>query len=271
MSARMVVHISDLHFGRAETAKVEALGKRVTALRPDVLAVSGDLTQRAKAEEFTQARAFLDRLPRPQIVVPGNHDIALYNLYGRFVEKLERYQRYIGDDLEPFHADGEIAVLGINTARSLTFKGGRVNVHQLARVAERFRELPKRVIRILVAHHPLDLPAGSEHSTVRRSALAAAALSASGVDVVLSGHYHLTHFSDPAEPLRTGGHAAILVQAGTAVSNRERGELNSFNVIRTERELIRVSSYSWSEAAEGFEEAGRCQFERCEDGWRRAG
>ncbi|HET8550082.1 MAG TPA: hypothetical protein VFL57_18860, partial [Bryobacteraceae bacterium] len=132
-----------------------------------------------------------------------------------------------------------------------------------------FRALPKHVIRILVAHHPLDLPAASEHRTVRRSALAAAALSASGVDVVLSGHYHLTHFSDPAEPLRTGGHAALIVQAGTAVSNRGRGELNSFNIIRTHRDWIEVSSHTWSETAAEFRPSARVDFERCAEGWRR--
>ena len=269
MSERTIAHISDLHFGRAEPPKVEALRDMVQQLEPSVVAVSGDLTQRAQPEEFEQARAFLDQLPKPQIVVPGNHDIALYNLYGRFIEGVERFRRYISEDLEPFFADDEIAVLGINTSRSLTFKGGRVNLHQLARVAERFQQLPKHVIRVLVAHHPLDLPATSAHTPVRRSTLASIALAASGVDVVLSGHHHLAHFSDPAEPLRVGGHSALLVQAGTAVSSRIRGELNSFNVVRTKCDCIEVTGYTWSETEGTFQPATKSDFERTPDGWRR--
>jgi 3',5'-cyclic AMP phosphodiesterase CpdA len=269
MSERTIAHLSDLHFGRAEAPKVEALRQIVVGLRPDVTAISGDLTQRARPEEFEQARAFLETLPQPRIVVPGNHDIALYNLYGRFVERLGHFQRHITDDLEPFFADGEIGVLGINTSRSLTFKGGRVNLHQLARVAERFEHLPRHAIRVLVAHHPLDLPATSPHTPVRRSTLASVALAASRVDIVLSGHHHLTHFADPAEPLRVGGHSALLVQAGTAVSSRIRGELNSFNVVLTGRDRITVTSYVWSDAAATFQPATTSRFERNSDGWRR--
>jgi 3',5'-cyclic AMP phosphodiesterase CpdA len=269
MSSRTIVHISDLHFGRAETAKVEGLLRVLRRLEPDVIAVSGDLTQRARTEEFEQARAFLDQFTQPMIVVPGNHDIALYNLYGRFVEGLERFQRHITRDLEPFFSDDYVAVLGINTARALTFKGGRVNLLQLSRVAERFQAVPKGVVRVLVAHHPLDLPEASPHNPVRRAALAGVALATSGVDLVLSGHHHLAHFSDTAEPLRVGGHSAVLVQAGTAVSTRGRGQLNSFNLVRTNREQIEVSSHSWSETAAAFELSATARFERSPDGWRR--
>ena len=88
---------------------------------PDLLVVSGDLTQRARPEEFQQAREFLDRLPKPQIVVPGNHDVPLYNVYGRFVQQFDRFRRYISDDLQPMYLDEEIAVLGVNTARAFTW------------------------------------------------------------------------------------------------------------------------------------------------------
>ena len=271
MSGRTIAHISDLHFGSSEAPKVDGLRELLSRLKPHLIAVSGDLTQRARAEEFEQARAFLDQLPRPQIVVPGNHDIALYNLYGRFVERLGPFKRYITDDLEPFYSDDYVAVLGINTARSLAFKGGRVNLLQLAKVTERFEGVPKEVVRVLVAHHPLDLPEASPHDPVRRARLAAAALATARVDVVLSGHHHLAHFSDTAEPLRAGGHAALLVQAGTAVSSRMRGQLNSFNMLRTDRERIEVSSYTWSETASTFEPASVSRFERTGDGWRRTG
>src|SRR5471030_3362505 len=134
---RTLVHLSDLHFGRVDPALLEPLRRRVLGLAPDVVVVSGDLTQRAKTEEFKAARAFLDTLPGPQIVVPGNHDIPLYNVASRFLTPLRKYTRYVTLDLTPEYVDEEIAVLGINTARSLTFKDGRINREQIEQVRRR--------------------------------------------------------------------------------------------------------------------------------------
>src|SRR5919112_1608165 len=120
---RTLVHLSDLHFGRVDASVVGPLVAAIEDLRPDVVAVSGDLTQRARDEQFREAREFLDRLPRvPQIVVPGNHDVPLWNAFKRFLQPLEGFRRFITDDLEPFYSDDEIAIIGVNTARSLTVK-----------------------------------------------------------------------------------------------------------------------------------------------------
>lgn len=89
---RTIVHLSDIHFGRVDTSVVTPLINTVTSLRPDLVAVSGDLTQRARVSEFTHARRFLDTLPHPQIVVPGNHDVPLHNIFSRFSHPLERYR-----------------------------------------------------------------------------------------------------------------------------------------------------------------------------------
>ena len=132
---RTIAHISDLHFGRTDASMIRRLKAQLTELKPDLLVVSGDLTQRARVSEFTDARAFLDHLPQPQIIVPGNHDIELYNLYGRFVERLQRYRTYISQDVEPSYSDPELMVASVNTARSLTFKGGRISAAQRRRIA----------------------------------------------------------------------------------------------------------------------------------------
>ena len=136
---RTIVHLSDLHFGRVDQDLLRPLQELVVKLAPDVVVVSGDLTQRAKTEEFKAARAWLDTLPGPQIVVPGNHDIPLYNVASRFLTPLRKYLRYVTLDLAPEYVDDEIAVLGINTARSLTFKDGRVNKEQLAQMRQRMQ------------------------------------------------------------------------------------------------------------------------------------
>ncbi|MGZ8212786.1 MAG: metallophosphoesterase family protein, partial [Burkholderiales bacterium] len=128
---RTLVHLSDLHFGRVNEAVLGPLARRIGAIAPDVVVVSGDLTQRARKRQFRAARAFLDTLPTPQIVVPGNHDIPLDTVVARFLTPLRNYRRYIGNDLEPGFVDHQIAVVGVNTARSLTFKGGRINEDQV--------------------------------------------------------------------------------------------------------------------------------------------
>ena len=106
---RTLVHLCELHFGRIKMND-QPLADTIAQVRPDLIAVSGDLTQRARPEQFRAAQAFLRTLPSPQIIVPGNHDVPLYNVYARFLQGLERYRRYITDDLEPFYADAEIAV-----------------------------------------------------------------------------------------------------------------------------------------------------------------
>src|SRR5919112_4091613 len=161
---RTIVHLSDLHFGRIDQSIIEPLAATVSEIKPDVVVVSGDLTQRARTEQFQEAREFLDELPHPQIIVPGNHDVPLYNVFQRFLEPLDKYRRYITDDLEPFYADEEVAILGVNTARSLTIKDGRVNEQQVARVRELLCRIDDRVAKIVVTHHPFDLPEDYDES-----------------------------------------------------------------------------------------------------------
>ena len=108
---RTIVHLSDLHFGRVNEALLTPLVEAVRALAPDVVVVSGDLTQRARAAEFQQAQEFLSRLPGPQIVVPGNHDVPLYNIAHRLLRPLDKFRRYIEPSLSPTYIDNEMAVL----------------------------------------------------------------------------------------------------------------------------------------------------------------
>lgn len=264
---RTIAHISDLHFGRTDAAMARRLRAHLAELCPDVVVVSGDLTQRARITEFADARAFLDHLPQPQIIVPGNHDIELYNLYGRFVERLQRYRAYISENLEPFYSDDELTVVSVNTARSLTFKGGRINGGQIARLQRELRMASPNAVNLLVAHHPLDLPASFDHALVGRARTALKAVTACGVDLILSGHLHVSQLSAPAEPLRIGGHTAILVQAGTAISTRSRGEGNSFNVLETERNRITIHKRAWSADAGDFTDVTTVQYERSGLGW----
>ncbi|MBP1152153.1 MULTISPECIES: metallophosphoesterase family protein [unclassified Methylocaldum] len=267
---RTIVHLSDLHFGRVDSSLVDPLIQSVREIGPDLVAISGDLTQRARTAQFLEARRFLDALPKPQIVVPGNHDVPLYNPLARFFRPLVKYRRYIGENIEPFYADEQIAVVGVNTARSLTVKNGRVNRRQLDRIRERLCDYPGAVIKIVVTHHPFDLPEGfREGDLVGRARMAMEALASCGVDMFLAGHLHVSHSGHTGERYRIAGYKALVISAGTALSVRTRKEKNAFNVLRIEHPKVVLERCTWESENARFVPSAAEYFERRADGWMR--
>lgn len=265
---RTIVHLSDLHFGRVDRQLLDPLIKAINEAKPDLVAVSGDLTQRARSHQFIEARAFLDALPQPQIVVPGNHDIPLHNVFARFVRPLDKYRRYITDELQPGFADEEMVVVGVTTARSLTFKGGRINQEQVALVREKMCGVGDDMMKILVTHHPFDLPEGySDRDLVGRARMAMAGLADCGADLFLAGHLHVTYSGHTAKRYNIEGHSALVVQAGTATSTRERGEVNSFNLIRLNHPDVTVERYSWNPSSMSFAISSEEHFQHSSEGW----
>jgi 3',5'-cyclic AMP phosphodiesterase CpdA len=264
---RILAHLSDLHFGRTDPGLLEPLRARLKALRLHLLVISGDLTQRARAVQFRAARAYLDTLPTPQLVVPGNHDIPLYNVFRRFLSPLGAYKRIVNDDVEPAFVDDEIAVIGVNTARSLVFKGGRINESQVARIRKSICDLDESVTKIVVSHHPFDVPRDSdeEHQIVGRARMALGQLAGCGADVLLAGHLHATHIGHTADRYRIAGVSALVVQAGTALSTRGRGEANSFNVLRVSSRHIEVDQYAWN--GSDFLPRATQVFDHVDGGW----
>jgi len=269
---RRIVHLSDLHFGRINPVVIDPLIRIVREIEPHVVAVSGDLTQRARAYQFQQARSFLDALPKPQIVVPGNHDIPLHNPFARFVERLTKYKHYITNDLDPIYEDEELAVLGVNTARSSVWKGGRINETQVGRLKEKFCSLKREVVKAVVTHHPFDLPEGhSESGLVGRARMAMTSLAECGADLFLAGHLHVSHTGHTTKRYKIQGHSALVVQAGTATSTRERGEANSFNLLSIAYPEVTVEKFSWNPPTTSFAVATSEQFKYTAEGWIRTG
>jgi 3',5'-cyclic AMP phosphodiesterase CpdA len=263
---RIVAHLSDLHFGRIDAAVLPPLVAAVTAANPHLVVISGDLTQRAHRREFIAARALLDRLPSPQLIVPGNHDVPLYDLVDRWLAPLRNYRRYITGDLEPFYADAEIAALGLNSARSNTLKNGRINRDQIARGAQKLDACAAGILRIVVTHHPFDFSVGEENAKViGRAAMAMAGFSQSRVDMVLSGHLHHSDVSDGSA--RYAGRSVLLVQAGTATSTRRRGEVNAFNLIRLDGSRAAIESHAFEAGRGDFHMVSSRAFQRGEKGW----
>ena len=265
---RTLVHLSDLHFGRVDAALVAPLIKHIHALCPDLVVVSGDLTQRARSVEFIQAQEFLAALPMPQLVVPGNHDIPMHNPLRRFIDPLKKYQRYICATLQPTFSDSEIAVVGINTARSFTIKDGRINEAQLADVDSFWRSVDPAVTKIVVTHHPFDLPGAVDpQKLIDRATHLMPMLTDLKVDLLLAGHHHVAHSANTAANYPRLRQAALVIQAGTATSTRGRGEANSFNVIRIDRHQITVERHDWMPTSTQFQVATTSDFFRDDAGW----
>ena len=248
-----LVHLSDLHFGAHDDRLVKAVGREVDQLKPDLVVISGDFTQRARTEQFSEACQFLGQLRdhgHEVLGVPGNHDVPLYDVLRRFLSPLTRYRRFIDESLCPFFEIPGLAVLGINTARSLTFKDGRINRDQVAFVRETFARTPAQSVRVLVTHHPLfALKVGDEvERAIGRQEMALDAIEESGVDLLLAGHAHHASSQDSSDFVtRAGG--VLVIQAGTATSTRVREQEQSFNVIDLNDGDVTVTIHAWTGSA----------------------
>jgi 3',5'-cyclic AMP phosphodiesterase CpdA len=265
-----IAQISDLHFGRHSDAATEDLLTSLREHTPDLVVLTGDLTQRARAGEFMAARRFLNRIAQPKLVVPGNHDMPLYNLFHRFLTPFAKYHHYISSlglagDL---FSNREIAVLGLNTARRIIHTRGRISTEQIALVRHTFAALPGGIFKVLATNHPLGYP-GDERplKLAGRSAPTLEAIAAAGVHLLMSGHHHRAlsgHMN-----IGMGAHGSVLIlHAGTAISTRLRGtEGNTYNLIRIDGERLSLCIMARLRAG-GFHES-RVHAYRLRDGhWR---
>ena len=267
---RTIAHISDIHFGRTDPAVVEGIVEDLHGRKPSLLVVSGDFTQRARDRQYRHAAAFLERLPRPQIVVPGNHDIPLFDVIRRFFFPLHRYRKYITKDLRPVYADEELFVLGVNTARSFTHKSGWISQEQLVDIKTRVCRQPPGVFRVVVTHHPfIPPPREPRADVIRRGHTYIDELEECGVDLLLAGHLHLAYNDDLRSHYKAAKRSILSIQAGTATSTRRRGEPNAYNWITVSPDLCTVAVRAWNAAEGCFEESLVTRYRRVDHVWTR--
>jgi 3',5'-cyclic AMP phosphodiesterase CpdA len=226
----VLLQISDTHFGTEQGVVVEALGTLAHEQRPDVVVLSGDITQRARPAQFRAARSFVDRLGAPVLAVPGNHDIPLFDLWTRMSSPYGRYSAAFGMDLEPVHRSAELLVVCVNTTRPRRHKDGEVSALQIDRVARLVAHADPAQLRVVVVHQPVAVTRGEdEPNRLRGHAAALQRWAEAGADLVMGGHIHLPYVM----PLQGLARPLWVVQAGTAVSSRVRdGVPNSVNLLR---------------------------------------
>lgn len=266
-----LLHISDLHFGPPFQREIgDALQRFAAELQPQVIVASGDFTQRARREQFRAAREFLDRLPDvPLVVTPGNHDIPLHRIRERLFSPYALYKEYISEELDSVLRLPGIAIVALNsTAPYRAITNGRLRAWQIEFARTAFAEVPPDVLRMVVAHHHFSPPPdfeGAEYMPQAKRALDAFTLM--GVDVILGGHLHRAYIGNSLDiyPGVDRDYGIVIVQSGTSTSRRGRArerEKNSFNVLRLDERMIRVTHYMYFDDVEGFIPTSRHVFFR---------
>ncbi len=247
-----LLHLSDLHFGKAFRPDVaEVVVEHARDLVPDVVVVSGDLTQRAKAAEFEAAAEYLERFAAPVVVTPGNHDVPFYRFWERVFIPYANYHRFICDELNTITDVAGLRIVALNSSRRATLTNGRIRRSQLAFAGRAFDGANESLARIVVTHHhlapPPDFVGGNVMPFARR---ALRRFTEHEVDLILAGHMHRSYIGSsldffPGDLQRRG---IAIVQCGTTTSSRGRGRerfKNTFNVIQIDDHEIRVAHHAW--------------------------
>ena len=260
-----ILHLSDVHFGAVDDRRAAEVLRLAADLQPDVTVISGDLTQRARPAQFAAARAFVGRLPGPVLLVPGNHDMPLFNLALRLAAPLAGYRRAFGPETEPRVQLPDAVLQGVNTANPHVWKAGRLRSASARRLAASFAAAPAGLYRVAVLHHAPVPAADGTPADMARPAAALAALAEAGTDIVLSGHTHMPHsgFAETAAGI-------LFLQVGTAISTRLKTGANDFAVLTLDPGGVRLESWL-APAGQDFALAASARFERLASGWRRSG
>lgn len=231
-------HISDIHFGLEDRRALDWVAQCIARERPDAVAITGDLTMRARHREFTAACHWIKALDVPVTVEVGNHDLPYFNLIERFVDPYRRFRSIEGVLERELPIPGAKIVPLKTTARAqfrLNWSKGTVGRAALAQTLAAIDALPPGTRAIVACHHPL-VEAGTRGKALTRGGNhALAELARRNVLAVLSGHVHDAF--DLIHPTANG--PVRMIGAGT-LSQRVRSTPPSFNELTLDGDNITV-------------------------------
>lgn len=221
MSFRLL-QISDLHFGTEVEQVLTSLRQSIQDLKPSLVVVTGDITQRATQVQFQKAKSFLDSLSQfPILCCPGNHDIPLFNVFSRFLKPYQNYRKILKTQTEGFFSHPEVEVLVLNSTSRFRHIDGALESRYLKDQLKSFTNQP--TWKVVALHHPLDCKQKiDEKNILLNSNEVMEEFAASGVHLVISGHIHDPFFTTSAyryPSLRKRIHLSV---CGTSASHRIR-------------------------------------------------
>lgn len=244
-----IVQFTDVHFGLEHAAACAAARDFVEEVAPDLVLVTGDITQRGRWPEFQAAKVWLESMPAPWLCCPGNHDTAYYSVFWRIVGPWRRFDATIGPQWrEGFRVPG-LSLEAINTARGIQLRRnwskGKIDLRHARDAADKLSTAPAGDLRVVALHHPLMEVIGEPITAeVREGAAAVSIFAEAGVDLVLSGHLHVPF----ATPLPCGDKRTYTV-GGSTLSLRERGAPIGFNSIVADAETVTIDAMGWKDGA----------------------
>jgi 3',5'-cyclic AMP phosphodiesterase CpdA len=235
MSRLRIAHLSDSHFGTIKNGVREGLIETLKELKPDLILLTGDITQRARAQEFKEASDFVNQLkPTPLIAVPGNHDLPVYNIFRRLFSPYYSFKTLFKDQLEKDFVYGDVVVKGLNSTSRWRHIQGDFNLRRLDR---RLREKKVQAkVHIAAFHHPMDCAKVQDEKNLLQQKEDAIELFAHHqIDLIIGGHIHDPYVNLSTQRYPNTQRSMIIGVAGTCTSWRTRsGAPNSFNLIDVE-------------------------------------
>jgi 3',5'-cyclic AMP phosphodiesterase CpdA len=248
-----IAHISDIHFGRDIPSVITGLVADVQNENPDLTIISGDFTQRARAQEFLHARHLIESLPAPVMTIPGNHDLPLFNVFSRFLLPRRNYKRFISTELETEWVSEDCGVIAVDSTKEYLGINGELTDAQIHRTCERLAELGPDRVKIVVTHHPYAAPATfNQKMLIGRAKRAMKRFGACGADVFLAGHLHISYAGFSGERYPHVGRNMLMIMCGTSASDRGRGEPNSYNLLEIDKGTVTLKRKWWDDEAHEF-------------------
>jgi 3',5'-cyclic AMP phosphodiesterase CpdA len=245
-----LLHCSDLHFGAGfQPDRLERLEFHIAEIKPDAVVVSGDLTMRARPAQFREASDFFRRITCPLLVIPGNHDIPLLNLFRRFIKPFDRYQSAVHHDTDMPTLDlPGVHILGLNTINPARHQQGRVTRHQLEEIERWAQSTPAKNWRLVTIHqHVQNAPGTMRPGRIPNATEVVEHLSRCQIHGLLYGHTHVPFIGCTRKHFPAARNPLLLVNAATITCRRTRGltKANGFHLLRVSNDRIRITSYEW--------------------------